>query len=98
MQTTAFANFHVCENQKTDETTSHHEHLMHVMDVDAPISQVDHADTCQCDSACAAVSSTLVPNLIEFAVTLSSSSERILYQSRFVDSTYSVALRPPKTA
>jgi len=88
----------VCENQQTHEMTSHDEHHMHGMDVDAPISQVDHADTCQCDSACAAVSSTLVPNSIEFAVTLSSKSERVLYQSRFVDSTYSVALRPPKTA
>jgi len=98
VQATAFANFHVCENQQNHAMGSQDAHHLHAMDVQDPISQVDHSEACQCDSVCTTVFTTLIPNAMEFTVAIPLNSHSDLYKSRFVDSIYSVVLRPPKTA
>ena len=71
---------------------------MHAKDVQDPTSQVDHSEACQCDSVCTTFFSTLIPNAMEFTVAIPLNGYSDLYKSRFVDSIYSVVLRPPKTA
>ena len=98
VQATAFASFHVCENQQNHAMVSQDAHHLHTMDVQDPTSQVDHSEACQCDSVCTTFFSTLIPNAMEFTVAIPLNGYSDLYKSRFFDSTYSVALKPPKTA
>ena len=71
---------------------------MHAMDGQDPTSQVDHSEACQCDSVCTTFFSTIIPNAMEFTVAIPLNDYSDLYKSRFVDSIYSVVLRPPKAA